>query len=209
MTKSTHKHASSSQSQPTISTFFSPRPSPTKCSSKLQRSGSPIDLTHEDSDDDAPPKKKKKLHGALELPVRDAQVGPSQKSHAAYTAQWRFESPSPNKPQPEKRTRTASEEAARKKNHEAFKNRLLRENSTFVRKKPREPSESTMEVDSEDNPAPSDSDDSGRDSDSAFMSFQEMLSDKRGKGKVPAVRKKKVGGIGPSGQTWTPLEKQV
>jgi hypothetical protein len=61
-----------------------------------------------------------------------------------------------------------------------------------------------MDVDSENHLAGNETDDS----DPAFTAFQEQLSNKRGKGKAPVARKK-VEEVGPSGQTWTPLERQV
>lgn len=66
-----------------------------------------------------------------------------------------------------------------------------------------------MDVDSDDNLAANESDSSKHDSETAFASFQGLLSKKRGKGKAPGAYKKKVEEVGPSGQTWTPLEKQV
>lgn len=53
------------------------------------------------------------------------------------------------------------------------------------------------------------SSDSGEDSDPAFTSFKEMLEKGRGKVKAPVTRKKKVEELGPSGKSWTPLEKQA
>lgn len=213
MAKTTNKYTSTSQSQqPIISTFFSQRPSPTKSSSKRSDADAPIDLTLEDADNTPPPKKKQKISGTswgiLEPSARDAEAGPSRKytGHAeqGHAEQWRFEPVSAEKPRPEKKMPTADHVAARKKTQEAFKKRLLGENSIFIRKESRESSEGAIDVDSEDNSAADDDD-----SDAAFAPFREELSNPRGKGKAPATRKKKVEEVGPSGQTWTPLEKQV
>ena len=197
--KSAKKDATGSRSQqPTISAFFSPKPS--------AKGSSPIDLTLEDSDSDVPPKKRQKTNAnasfwnLLESPARVTEAG---LEHAGHAEQWRFEPASPDQPRLEKKLRTTAEEAARKMNHEAFKKRLLGENSTFIRK------ESSMDVDSEDHPAGDETDSSRHDVDAAFTSFQELLSKKRSKGKAPATHNKRVDEVGPSGETWTPLEKQV
>lgn len=187
--------------QPTISSFFS---SPAK---QRKRPASPIDLTL-DSDSDTPPKKKSKVNnGVSESQVDADDRGTlSGKKHvsAGHAKQWRFEPSSPDKPVPEKRIRTAAEEATRKKNHEAFKKRLLGENSTFVR--PQETSQSAVDAET-DQP---ESAGSGEDSDAAFTLFKKVLLKSKGKGKAAsAAVKKKVEDLGPSGQTWTPLEKQV
>jgi DNA mismatch repair protein MSH3 len=205
MAKSAKKVATVSQSQqPTISVFFSQKPSAVKDSS-------PIDLTL-DSDEDAPPKKRQKtnanIRNLLESPTRVAEAMSSRSQNTSHAEQWRFGTTSPDKHQVEKQSHTAAEEAARKKNHEAFKMRLLGENSTFIQKKARESSAAAMDVDS-DHPTVDEMDHSNHDSDSAFASFQELLSKKRGKGKAPTAHDKRADEMGPSGQTWTPLEKQV
>jgi hypothetical protein len=80
---------------------------------------------------------------------RQCRLSSQNTSHAE---QWRFGTASPDKRQVEKQSLTAAEEAARKKNHEAFKMRLLGENSTFIQKKAWESSTAAMDVDS-DHPA--------------------------------------------------------
>lgn len=214
----TRKEVSGSQ-QPMISTYFSQKPSPTK---QRKRSNSPIDLTLDNLDDhdDAPPKKRTRTNGHLQSPIDSppgiGKAGPSLKQHTGQAEQWRFVPTSPESPRPEKNIYTAAEEMTRKKNHEAFKKKLLEENSLFIRKKPsREGSESAMDVDH--NPElheykAGDTDGSGSDSDPAFTTLHKQFSNKskdRGKGKAPLIRKQKVEDVGPSGQTWTPLEKQV
>lgn len=194
--------------QPTISNFFIHKPSttPKRYLKQPNRSSSPIDLTLDDSDDDeAPPRKKQRAIGTAPKIAGDSSpAGPSGRQQAAEHAErWRFDSISPVKP----KLRTPAEEAARKNIHEAFKKRLLGENSTFIVKKPWEASKSATDVEAESyHRASNETDDSGEDSDPAFTSFKEMLS--KGKGKAPAA-KKTAQEVGPSGQTWTPLEKQV
>jgi DNA mismatch repair protein MSH3 len=201
--------SSSQPQQPRISAFFSQKPSPTKHNSKhRKRSSSLIDLTLEHSDDEAPSKKRKRTDGISRNLSKSsshvAEAGPSRPPHAGRAEQWRFELASP-----EKKIRSTAEEAGRKRNHEAFKKRLLGENSTFIRRGPRESSVAAMDVDSEEHPADNEVDGSRHDSEAAFVSFQELLSNKRGKGKASAAPKTKAEEVGPSGQNWTPLEKQV
>lgn len=207
MATSAKRDATVSHSQqPTISAFFSQKPSAVNDSS-------PIDLTLDsDSDEDAPPKKRQKtnanIRNLLESPTRVAEAASSRSQNTGHAEQWRFGTATPDKRQVEKQPHIAAEEAARKKNHEAFKKRLLGENSTFIQKKARESSETAMGVNS-GHSAVDETDHSSHDSDSAFTSFQELLSKKRGKGKTPTAHVRRADEVGPSGQTWTPLEKQV
>lgn len=204
MAKSPKKNAAAQQ--PTISAFFSHEPSSTKDHAKQRkRLSSPIDLTLEDN---TPPKKKQRANGVFPNLSYSTAAEPSCLPEGGRAEQWRFEPVSPDKLHAEKKLPTAAEEAARKKNHEAFKRRLLGENSTFIQKKSREPSETAIDVDPEDQPA-GDETDSDQDLDSAFTSFREVLSNKRRKGQALTAQKKKVEEVGPNGQTWTPLEKQV
>lgn len=166
--------------QPTISRFFSQ--SPVKQMQK--RPASPIDLTA-DSDNEAPRKKQRNNNGE----------GSGTHSQAD---QWRYEPPSPDKPRP-KHARTAEEEEERRRTREKFRKRLLDENSSFVR-----PQLGRLEDDVEKEKDDDEEEDSAGEEDAAFASFQEVIA----KSKGPA-RRKKVEELGPSGQPWTPLEKQV
>lgn len=212
MVRSSSKDGFSSQ-QPIISSFFSQIPSPKKPTSKpRKRTGSSIDLTQA-SDDEAPPKKKKPRTNATDA-ATSSIAGPSRSPRTGHADQWRFESASPEQPVSQKKVRTPAEEVARKKNHEAFKRKLLGENSLFIRSNPRELS--TCEVTGVDQPKSNESNDvegSGSDSDAAFTALQEQFSNKsKGKNKArPSIasQKKKVEDLGPSGEPWTPLEKQV
>jgi len=216
MVKSAKNEALGSQ-QPMISMFFSQKSSPTKDQKQRKRSGSPVDLTFDDSDDDAPPRKRTRTNGLPQF-IMDShpelpEAGPSGRPHVGQAEQWRFVPSSPEEPWSEMKIRSVADEEARKKNHELFKKKLLEENSMFIRKKSsREGSEAVIDVDSEyhqEHKASVDTDGFGNDSDPTFTALHDQFSNKskdRGKGKA---LKKKVEDVGPSGQTWTPLEKQV
>ncbi|KAF7968561.1 hypothetical protein HWV62_30097 [Athelia sp. TMB] len=193
--------------QATISRFFSQTASPVKKPQK--RPASPIDLTG-DSDPGAPPQRKKPRNDtgsdddSLGTDARAGTLSARETVHvpAGHAEQWRFEPTSPDKPPPE-RTRSAAEEAVRRKRHEAFKKRLLDENSSFIR------SRGVIEDDREDGGS---SESSGDESDAAFASFKEVLAKSKGTGKAASklpARKKKDEELGPSGKSWTPLEKQI
>lgn len=198
-----------SSQQPVISSFFLQIPSPKKTTSKpRKRTDSPIDLTLDDSEEHPSPRKKSRTNATVASP--SAIAGPSRSVNTNHADQWRFESASPEKPVPQKKIRTPGEEAARKKNHEAFKRKLLGENSIFTRKS-RELS--TAEITGVCQPKSNESNEgSGSDSDGAFTTLQEQFSNKsKGKSKSgnSTFSRRKVKELGPSGEPWTPLEQQV
>jgi DNA mismatch repair protein MSH3 len=156
-----------------------------------------VDLTA-DSDDEPPTKKIRTSAslGTLTTPMVAASSGAAE--------QWRYTPTSPDKldTHPIKQ-RTEAEVLAQKARKETFKNKLLLENNSFLRKKADTPVECIeldgSVIDSED-------------SDHAFKELNKMFSNKaKGKGKVsiPTKPSKKPGIIGPSGQSYTPLENQV
>lgn len=166
-----------------ISSYFSP---PAKKSNP--RNGSPIDLTgasDEEGDDTARRIKRVKLdHQGPFSVAATSDTRPSQSHTVSPVEQWRFD-PSQPAIQP---VLSAAETAKRRKNHEAFKRKLLSDNSIFVRRSD-EPeaesggsSKSNSDVSDDETVAPSTS--------------------KKGKGKLASD-------IGPSGETWTPMELQV
>ncbi|KDR81784.1 hypothetical protein GALMADRAFT_152606 [Galerina marginata CBS 339.88] len=185
----------SAPSQSTISTFF--KSTPPRKSGK--RNSSPIDLTV-DREDGGPPLKKARLSGFED-------IGPSKAASSAVADGWRF-SPEKSRVAGPSKPRTAAD----RERHEAFKKKLLQDNSCFLQK------ESTV-VDVDEDQA-MDMDEGGvsdhlSDSD-RFQRLSEMFSNKdKGKGKAtvkispPAKRSKKVVELGPSGQPYTPLEQQV
>lgn len=179
-----------SMPQPTLSRFFTQSP----VKQKQKRPASQIDLTV-DSESEAPRKKQRNNNG--EGSGTGDQAGPSTQKHNQ-ADQWRYEPPSPDKPRP-KNVRTEAEEAERRRTREKFRKRLLDDNSSFVR-----PQLGHLGDDIEKEKDDADEEQSAGEEDAAFASFQEVLA----KSKGPA-RKKKVEELGPSGQPWTPLEKQV
>jgi DNA mismatch repair protein MSH3 len=211
----------SSPSQATISSFFSQKPSPVKGRSPGKRETSPVDLT---VDDEArPPSKKARISGGVST-GRNANAGPSRTPERATGAaeQWRFSPEKPSQSNDLNEPPTQAAQAASKKRREAFKKRLLQENSLFVGRRSAAASDGeAMDVDDggERNESVDASED---DSDEKWKELQETFSNKtKGKGKKIAVAKSKVATstaakgkqkteeVGPSGEAYTPLEQQV
>ena len=177
--------------QPTISAFFQASPSATR---KRTTSSFPIDLTA-DSDDDKLP--------AVKRPRRELTT-PSAPPHSAgsinVAEDWRF-SPEKSMQTNVKKIRTTSE----KERHEAFKRKLLQDNNRFLKAE----SSTTVQV----NQDAMEVDESSSEGE-IFIKLSDMFSHKdKGKGKAggkAAVKspKKRVE-LGPSGQSYTPLELQV
>ena len=182
-------------SQATISSFFKSSPH------NLKRPTSPVlvDLTA-DSNDEPPTKKARKSGPTISSHMSSVPV-----SSSAAIEQWCFVPTSPDKAESGSiRQRTEAELCAQQERREAFKKKLLLENNPFLRKK--ESHIVPMEVDERES--------SGEDSDHAFKELNAMFSNTaKGKGKsktsLPAKQPKKPLVIGPSGQSYTPLENQV
>ena len=200
-------------SQGMISSYFTAK-SPAKGPPK-KRPSSPIDLT---GDDDSAPVKKART-SLTEASVANTQAGPSRIE--ARTAElWRYSpSPSPSRPTEQPDALTPAQVAARKARHEAFKKKLLGDNNTLFRRKSERDAD-VFDVDVQTYHEPSRTtdrvDDSGDDSDSAFRNLRDVFSHNGAKRKssVKAASKSRSSKkadeeIGPSGQTYTPLEKQV
>lgn len=193
-------HRNSVPSQSTISSYFhsaTQQPHPGKRTT--------IDLTVGDEDYE-PPLKRPRTSGrsVSTSPIR-GEVSP-KKAVPSVADGWRF---SPEKSQAGPSRPRTSDETAR---HEAFKKKLLSDNSRFL-KKPEiigldhEPmDEGSTEVNEKD---------SGDESD-RFQKLSEMFSHEgksrgKAKGKSTGAAKhiQKTVEVGPSGQSYTPLEKQV
>lgn len=176
--------------QSTISSFFSPSP---------KKSKRAFDLTG-DSDEERPVKKLKSSvpnHTSFDSPTSSTSIGAA--------SQWRFTPASLDMITTTPKPRTESEIVATRERREAFKKRLLLENNQFLGKQSENASETIDLVDT---------DTSGEDSDQAFKELSFMFSNKgKGKGKAakaPATRKPKNPPLlGPSGNSYTPLENQV
>jgi DNA mismatch repair protein MSH3 len=195
--------SSTTHSQSTISSYFQ--------SSPQKRSNPYIDLTLENDDSDvstkSPPSKRFRL-------TRTTNDSPTRKSPlplkvttttAAATADdWRF---SPEKARAGGCHRQLS--AAEKERQEAFKRKLLLDNSRFLRKEAEEVVDEVV-VDHGDG-----GDELCEENDGRFEKLSEMFAHKSQvkandkKGKSFTVRSKKVVELGSSGEPYTPLEKQV
>lgn len=201
----------STHSQSTISSYFQSTPQ--------KRSNSYIDLTVEndiDNDDDTkqPSSKRSRLSSNTSTNSRDSPTRkqPPKKTTSTATAEdWRFS----------REKAKASQDAgghhrqlstAQKERHEAFKKKLLLDNSRFLQAE-----------EEDDGAGPGGGGDGAHDevledSDDRFEKLSEMFAhksqvkanNKRGESSacLPA-RSKKVVELGPSGEPYTPLEKQV
>ncbi|KAH7922832.1 hypothetical protein BV22DRAFT_1113691 [Leucogyrophana mollusca] len=192
MKKASGRKDSSLASQPRISVFFA-SPSKKRAAPSTE---SHIDLTLSDEE---PPAKKPKTVAA---PGAD---------------QWRFTS-SQSAPS---ESRNSREEASRNRRREEFKRVLLGDNNIFLRTPDEEARSEEVEEDVHQE-AQEDDEDSA-DSDQAFKQLTDLFSHKssKGKGKSKAASssklktthvskaKNKVEDIGPSGQPYTPSEKQI
>jgi DNA mismatch repair protein MSH3 len=182
-------------SRATISSFFQSAPLKSKAKKRGASPTGAIDLTA-DSDGE-PPVKKSRRNG----PASQKTGSPSGAAE-----QWRFTPTSPDKAESHTtkvKEPTEAEAAAKKARREAFKKKLLLENNRFIRKE----SDTTMAPIEE---APIEI--SGGESDSAFKELNLMFSNKgKGKARAPMTAKqpKKALVLGPSGQSYTPLELQV
>lgn len=181
-------------SQATISSFFQPSPVKSKTKKRGISPSGAIDLT---ADSDVEPSAKR--------PRRREPTSPIHGSSTSASEQWRFTSSSPDKAEARnvKATElTEAESAAKRARHEAFKKKLLLDNNPFLRKK-----FDVSVTPLEDGP----SETSGEESDQAFKELNVMFSNKgKGKAKAPPPRtSKKPAVLGPSGQSYTPLELQV
>ena len=187
--------SSKGKSQPTLSAFFQSA-SPRKSPSKRTTSNFPIDLTVDSDDDEIPVAKRPRFSGP------EVATSPTHAQSSAGSTNvvddWRF---SPHKSNVQK-IRTATE----KERHEAFKRKLLQDNNPFLRKdsSTKQIDQDSMEVDE----SVASSEEEG------FNKLSDMFSHKdKGKGKAggkTAVKSpKKHVDLGPSGQSYTPLELQV
>lgn len=190
------------RAQPTISTYFSVTPQKSK-----KRPSTHIDLTLDDDDEeqDVLPSKRPRLFENMNAAnTRPSSVEtPSKARSTAVADNWRFS--------PEKQTEAGPSKPrteVEKERHESFKKKLLQENSTFLRTISNVGSEPGDAIDVDGLASEDASED---DEDSRFEKLSVMFSHKgKGKANVKAPAKaKKLVDIGPSGQSYTPLEKQV
>lgn len=179
----------SENSQPRISAYFQSTP--------RKRTSSHIDLTIDEDDNKQTETSSKRVRLSENTSAGNRTSLKTLKRTAATTEDWRFS--------PEKETQPGSPRpltAAEKNRREAFRKKLLQDNSLFLRKEP-----GTAKVDAGIVESEEQSDDDDR-----FEKLTEMFAhtsrELKGKGKSVA-RTKKVVELGPSGEPYTPLEKQV
>lgn len=178
--------SSSKNLQPTLSSFFQTSP--------RKRSSSYIDLTQ---DEEPVPTVSKRARLSMSISDTNGEF-PSRDTLAD---SWRFS------PEKEKQTTsTTAPSAIKDHRREAFKSKLLQDNSLFLRKR----SEDTEEVRG-DEPYASDG---VSEEDERFEKLHEMFAHKssvqtKGKAKKQPLKKNKPVDVGPSGEPYTPLEKQV
>lgn len=177
--------SSSKSLQPTLSTFFQ--------SSPRKRDSSYIDLTQDEGSDGTVQKRKR-----LSATTSDT----NSKSRSSLVDSWRFSPERANQTKPS----TTITSAAEYKRHEAFKRKLLQDNSIFL---------SRMSEDAEEGPVdePNAAGDLA-DEDEPFEQLYEAFAHKSSvqeKRRVTkdSLKRKKVVEVGPSGEPYTPLEKQV
>ncbi len=211
--------SSSTHSQPTISSYFQSTPHRSQ-----KRSNSYIDLTLEGDDSNygsdvstkSPPSKRFRL-------TRTTNDSPTRKpspplkitttTTTATAEDWRF-SPEKAKARQGAGGHHRQLSAAEKERQEAFKRKLLLDNSRFLRKEAEVVDEVIVDPGDGENGA----DEFREDHDGRFEKLSEMFAhksqakanDKKGKSStVFHVRSKKVVELGSSGEPYTPLEKQV
>ena len=192
-------HHNSVPSQSTISAYFhsaTQEPHPRKRTT--------IDLTVGDEDYEPPVKRPRASGSSFPISPIRSEVSPKETAPSVADS-WRF---LPEKSQGGPSRPRTFDELAR---HEAFKRKLLSDNSRFL-EKPERIGLDQHELMDEGGTEVSDSDD---DSD-RFKKLSEMFSHEgkcRGKGKGKSTgaarRVQRTEEVGPSGQSYTPLEKQV
>ena len=174
----------SSSLQPTLSTFFQ--------SSPRKRDSSFIDLT-QDEDSESTVQKRKRLSATASHT--------NSKSRSSLVDSWCF---SPDKANQTKSS-TATTSTAENKRHEAFKRKLLQDNSIFLSRKSEDAEEGQVDE-------PKATGDLAHDE--LFETLHEAFAHKssvqeRGKATQESLKRKRAIEIGPSGEPYTPLEKQV
>ncbi|RXW20992.1 hypothetical protein EST38_g4863 [Candolleomyces aberdarensis] len=196
----------SQRKQATISSFFSTSPN---VSAGTKRASAHVDLTG-DSDNEAtrPPAKKSK-NASETQPSSSSQILGSQSTPSAASGPiLKKYGYTPGE------TSQTPKTAAQQERHEAFKRRLLLDNSTLLPKASVSNQESPGS-DGEENGDPLDSNSESEDPEEQFKKLSEMFANKGKKSSNPKVsnapqkRSKKVVEIGPSGKSYTPLELQV
>ncbi|KIK59832.1 hypothetical protein GYMLUDRAFT_261825 [Collybiopsis luxurians FD-317 M1] len=197
------------QYQTRLSSYFTPSPSPKK---SAKRSQIVVDLTDDDSIEERPAKKRRESLTSLDFsPGSSKTISTSNSPNRA--EQWRFNPSAPTLSEKSTESRPADSSSGSRNPtaREALKKKLLgeRQSSFFIQKR------SFSNLDDPE-PEPTRVVNEHRDGDSdSDPKFWETIgpSSKKGKGKQKAspvkIGSRRIGEVGPSGETWTPLEKQV
>ena len=181
--------ASSSKVQPTLSGFFQASP--------RKRDSSFIDLTQDDSEPEPDNTVQKRIRLSTTISGENGQSSP----RGTLADSWRFS--------PEKAKQTTPTQAisvSEKHRREAFKRKLLQDNSLFLNNKPEGTNgDKADEIHASDGLS---------EEDDRFEQLHNMFAHKssvqaKGKTRQEPSKKKKTVDIGPSGEAYTPLEKQV
>lgn len=183
--------------QSTISSYF--KSSTTTPKKPGKRINSPIDLTSEGEDDAAPSKKPRLEMGSDDTNGRHAT--------SSFADEWRY-SPEKDRQYDPNRPRTSAE----KQRHEAFKKRLLQDNSHLLQEH-----REVVDVDQDEPMVVDKSSESDNESEDRFQKLSEMFSNPAKSARAKATSKRPIARsskgkaveVGPSGQTYTPLEKQA
>ena len=160
-----------------------------------------MDLTVDNGSDAEPPAKKLREIS----PNRNLQNSPADDRGTGTARRWGFTPISPATSVTSARQLTEAEAISARERHEAFKKKLLLENNPFLRKTP----DVLAPIEVEETES------SGGESDQAFKELSSMFSNKaKGKAKVansitPTKKLRNQATLGPSGQSYTPLENQV
>jgi len=173
--------------QARLSSFFTSTADSNKQNATAKkRPTTPIDLTSETEEEPVPRKRQRVEEHAASF----------QTSSTATHEDWRFS--------PVKSAIPSAKSAEQQKRHEAFKKKLLADNSLFPPKSHTDPALSRDVLDVEDD---------DREEDVALPDdIRALTSSSSAKGRTqakPPPRKKKHVEVGPSGEPYTPLELQV
>ncbi|KAG6893142.1 hypothetical protein C0993_001921, partial [Termitomyces sp. T159_Od127] len=138
----------------------------------------------------------------------DTSREPATPSRANAASQWRFTPVSPDESASIAATHVGAESDSVKKRREAFRKKLLLENNRLTRR----PSHSELTGAASFLEA-QEAESAGEDSDHAFQELNALFSNKsKGKGKAAGasgLKSKRIVKLGPGGEPYTPLEKQV
>ncbi|KAF8831364.1 hypothetical protein HHX47_DHR1000478 [Lentinula edodes] len=192
------------QHQTRLSSYFTPSPSPKKAK---RRASAIVDLTIDSSDEERPFKRQRGSSTSL-----DISPGPSKSSSASASynraEQWSFDSSHSTSTEKD-RTHISNSELGSNKlsKREALKKKLLleRESSFFLQSRSSTEKGSSSRIQSG-------AIDENRDTDSEpeFWATSNASTSNISKGKQKVMpRAKRPEELGPSGEPWTPLEKQV